>query len=102
MILQAFLDLSDHPAWVTDGEGTLVMNVKAKELTQQGLTLARLCDASPGHAAYSHALRGASLTKRDLNHGTGCTLYELKHMEEPTRRVRESAIRLAAALEQYK
>ena len=95
-ILQAMLDMFEHPVWITDGEGNITMNDHARRLTALGFEL-------QGVSQSSITLRGKryAVHRRAMNRGTGCTLLEMRSLDDQSRRLRESTQRLDAALAQH-
>lgn len=97
LILQAFLDMFQHPVWITDSDGNLLMNEQAQTLVAQGF--------NPRDAAktpHEVVVKGEPfrLDKREMNHGTGCLLHELRASDKDYfQRLRDSTGRLSAMLE---
>ena len=87
IILQAFLDMFQHAVWISDPDGNLLMNEEAQALVAQGFSPYAASKSSNKIFVKGQRFR---LDKREMNHGTGCLLHELRACEdESCRRIAE-------------
>jgi hypothetical protein len=83
-ILQAFLDMYTYPVWISDETGTLLMNGPASSIFVSGTK-------NPALSSRSLTFKGRryQIHSREMNHGTGCRLNELRDFDGGVRQVRD-------------
>ncbi len=97
-VLEAFLNLISHPAWIADTEGHVMLNRHAVDISRQGLKLDFTKDIANSTTIIVQG-KNYRLNKRNMNYGTNCFLYELRLEDEYCRRLKESVGKLSAVLD---
>jgi hypothetical protein len=95
-LLQAFLDLFPHPAWISDAETPLMLNEAARAMVSQGFSLS---STKTRHGVISHRGKRFLVQQREMNHGTNCQFFELTDEDEPVNRMRALSERMSQVLD---
>ena len=99
-VLQAFLDLFTYPVWISDENGSTLLNTAAKDLISNGFKINRGAELKD-NSICSHKGKKFTFRKQAMNHGTDFCLYELKDVDESVMRIKASSDRLSAVLDKY-
>jgi hypothetical protein len=94
-VLEGVLDLMSVPAWIIDPAGHMLLNHHAKTIERNIRNI---------HKAGQHTIDGKAyvVKSKEINHNTGCILFELWDLKEPAVRLKESTYQLERRLEKTK